>query len=108
MWTITCPKTLYDGRVAGDNPLRLNLLLRQMFCGPESLDRFDPARLDVLTGLYAPEGHALQAELYQARGDVAKYLEIRSRILLEAPGLGWWTRLIDGGGAYLKSIRIRP
>jgi hypothetical protein len=108
MWTITCPKTPYDGPVSADNPLRFNLLLRQIFCGPQSLDRFDPALLDVLTGLYAPEGRVLEAELYQARGDSDRYQKMRSRILLDAPGLGWWTRMIDGGGAYLKSIRIRP
>ena len=107
-WTITCPKTVYDGPVTADNPFRLNLLLRQMFCGRQSLDRFDPALLDVLTGLYAPEGQALQAELYQARGNTARYREIRARILLDTPGLGWWIQMIDGGGAYLKSIRMRP
>ena len=107
MWTIVCPKTAYDGRIAPDNPLKFNLLLRRMFCGHESLDRFDPALLDVLAGLYAPEGHALQAELYHARGDSERYGEIRSQLRLDTPGLGWWVRLIDGGGAYLKSLRRR-
>jgi hypothetical protein len=107
-WTIACAEAAYDGPIASDNPLKFNLLLRRLFCGPGSLDQFDPAALGVLTGLYAPEGRALQAELYQARGDTDRYLHVRGRILVDTPGLGWWIRMIDRGGAFIKSIRLVP
>jgi hypothetical protein len=107
-WTITCPESLYSGPIAPDNPLKLNLLLRRLFCGPEPLNRFDAAVLNVLTGLYAPEARALRAELYQARGDTEFYQQIRAQILVDTPGLGWWIRMLDGGGAFIKSIRWAP
>ena len=107
-WTMTCPTRLYEGPIAADNPLRFNLLLRRLFCGAEPPERLDPAALNVLTGLYAPEGNALRAELYRARGDDAGYQALRSRILQETPGLEWWVRMIDGGGAFVKSIRLVP
>jgi len=108
LWTTTCPQTLFEKPIGPENPARFNLIVRKLLCGPAPLDKADPAILDVLTGLYAPEAHALQAELYQARGDGSHYQNLRSEILREAPGLEWWMRMIDGGGAYLKSLRFLP
>jgi hypothetical protein len=109
LWTISCPQgPAYDRAIAPDSPLKLNLLLRRLFCGPEPLNRVDPAILDVLDGLYAPEGNALKAELYHARRDDANYQQLRARILRDSPGLAWWIRMIDQGGAFLKSIRLVP
>jgi hypothetical protein len=107
-WTTVCPKTLFNGPIGADNPLRFNLLLQRVLCGPTPLDRVDPSVLDVLTGLYAPEGRALQAELALARGDHSRYEQIRSQLLALAPGLAWWIRMTDGGGAFLKSLRFAP
>jgi hypothetical protein len=105
-WTITCPSKLYDAEVTAENPLRFNLLLRRLLCAAEPPERADPAILDVLTGLYGPEGNALKAELYRARGGEARYQELRSQILSETPGLLWWMRMTDGGGAFIKSLRV--
>jgi hypothetical protein len=105
-WTITCPKNLYEGTITAESPLRFNLLLRRLFCGAEPPDQADPRMLDVLTGLYGPEGRALQAELYRARANETTYNELRSQLLLDTPGLLWWVRMIDGPGAFLKSLRF--
>jgi len=107
-WTTHCPIVLYTDTLAPDNPLRFNLLLRRLLCGAEPLHTVDPGVLDILTGLYAPEGRALEAELRHIRGDRDRYGAIRSRILHEAPGLIWWVRMIDAGGSYLESLRFLP
>ena len=107
-WTTHCPAALYPDLVGQDHPLRFNLVVRELLCGATPLDRVDPAALDVLTGLYAPEARAMQAELYRIREDRGGYDAIRSRLLRETPGLAWWIRMIDRGGGYLKSLRFLP
>jgi hypothetical protein len=88
--------------------LAFSLALRFLFCGAEPLERIDPAVLDNLRGVYAPERDALKAELYGARGDDASYKRLRSETLASTPGLAWWFQMIDEGGAFLKSFSTRP
>jgi len=108
MWTITCPAGIvHEGPISPDNPLRFNLVLRSLICSSVPLDQIQPSILDTLTGLYEPEADALKAELYQARGDHASYQGLRLKILRSAPGLIWWVRMIDSGGAFLKSLKAR-
>ena len=83
-------------------------MVKRLLCGAAPLHEADPAALNVLTGLYAPEGRALQAELYRLRGDGERYDAIRSGLLRETPGLAWWVRMIDRGGSYLRSLRFPP
>lgn len=105
-WTTVCPLSpVHTGPIDPADPLRFNLLFRRLICGPDPLDRVAPAVLDVLTGLYAPERLALQAELDHARNDEASYRQLRSQILQTQPGLAWWIRMIDRGGAYLQTFR---
>jgi hypothetical protein len=105
-WTTTRPQpAVFAGVVTPDNPLRLNLLLRRLFYGPEPLGGVDPAVLDVLTGLYEPERDALKAELFHARNDLARYRELRTTILTGCPGLDWWMRMLDEGGGILQTFR---
>ncbi len=108
-WSVTCPKehVSAQGIIAGQ-PLTFSLLLRHLFCGSESLSRVDPALLDVLTGLYAPERDALKAELYHIRGDEASYQRLRANTLQGTPGLAWWIGMIDQGGGFLKTFSMRP
>jgi hypothetical protein len=108
-WSVTCPPEPVSAReIRAGHPLTFSLLLRHLLCGAEPLNQVDPALLDVLNGLYAPERDALKAELYHARGDEANYKRLRSQILLGTPGLAWWIRMIDEGGAFLKSFSMRP
>lgn len=108
-WMISCPQTLSSGPITTANPLRFNLALRNLICSPEPLDRLDPAPLRALTGLYAPEAAAFEAELAQARGDTARYQQLKSWLQRVVPGLNWWVQMMDnGGGGFLKSIRPGP
>ena len=105
LWTQSQDEPVDTAEVRRENPLRLNLLLRQLFFGPTPPPQVDPSMLDVLDGVYAPEREALKAELLEARGDAAGYRAVRSRILRDTPGLAWWMRMIDKGGGYVKSLR---
>ena len=113
-WTFTQPRRPVDlNPVSPDNPLKLNLVLRRVFFGPESLSQVRPDVLDVLTAgrdskLYAPETRALKAELYQARGDDAEYQRQVTEILRATPGLQWWARMLENGGGFLKTFRLGP
>ena len=106
-WTLSCSHIYYDGPIGPDNPLRFNLLLQRLFCGPEPPERVDPRILDVLTGLFQPEATALRAELLHARNDTAGYQRTRTIIVHLTPGLAWWMNMLDQGGAYLKTFRDR-
>lgn len=109
IWTTTRPLLpVYTGAIRQDHPLLLNLFLRRLFYGQEPLARLNPTLLDAMEGLYRPEREALQAELYYARGDQEHYLQLRAKILRDSPGLAWWVRMIDEGGAYLKTFRVEP
>jgi hypothetical protein len=107
-WTLSCSHADYDGPITPDNPLRFNLLLQRLFCGPEPPAQVDPQILDVLTGLFQPEGSALKAELLHARNDIDGYHRARAAAVSVAPGLAWWMEMLDHGGAYLKTFRARP
>jgi len=114
-WTYVQPKyPVYRGQISPENPLKLNLVLRRLFFGPESLEKADPEILKVLTEgndskLYAPETWALRAELYQARGDQQKYQECISQISRNTNGLQWWVRMLEAGhGGFLKTFRLGP
>jgi hypothetical protein len=107
LWTMSCSHAVYDDSIEPENPLRFNLLLQRLLCGPEQLDKIDPAILDVLTGLFAPEGDALKAELHHARNDIEGYQHSKADVLRATPGLEWWMNMLDGGGAYLKTFRRR-
>ena len=103
LWTMSCSHDVYAGPIGLENPLRFGLVLQRLLCGPDSPDRVDPRILDVLTGLFEPERNALEAELYHARNDLESYQRIRAGIL-GTPGLAWWIRMLDQGGAYLKTF----
>jgi hypothetical protein len=107
LWTKSCSHPPYEGAIGSENPLRLNLLLQRLFCGPEPPDRIDPGMLDVLAGLFEPERNALKAEIYHARNDIPEYNRMRTAILHASPGLAWWIRMLDQGGAYLKTFRTQ-
>jgi hypothetical protein len=110
-WTISQPPALAPaaaGTIAADNPLKLNLLLHRLFFGPEPLDRADPSALDILTDVYEPEGNALKAELYRARGDTARHQALKASTLAAEPGMAWWFQMIDAGGGFLSSFRSAP
>lgn len=105
-WTRTCSEApLAAGEVTAENRLALNLLLRRLFCSPIPPERADPSMLDALGGLYAPERDALKAELYQARGDTARFRALREEVVGATPGLAWWMQMLDGGGGYVASFR---
>jgi hypothetical protein len=106
-WTVTRPHDPVDtGDITSDNPLKLNLLLRRFFFGPDPLERADPTALNALTELYKPEAQALKAELAYARGDLVTYQRHKAEALRSTPGLAWWFRMIEEGGGYLKAFRI--
>jgi hypothetical protein len=113
-WTYTQPKYFaHSGTITPENPLKLNLVLRRLFFGPESLDRVNPGILDVLTEgydskVYEPEAWALKAELYQARGDRQKYQECINLITQRTSGLQWWIQMMDSGGSFLSTFRLGP
>jgi hypothetical protein len=109
LWSETCGETpIPADRLRSAGALTLPLLERYLFCGPEPLESIEPSVVDVLTGLYTPERDALKAELYQARGDRDAYERLRQTILASAPGLAWWVHMMDGGGAFVKSLSMRP
>lgn len=113
-WTYTQPKSaVYTGAISSENPLKLNLVLRRLFFGSESLAQVDPKILDVLIAgndakLFAPEVWAFRAELYQARGDEAKFRECISQINSRTNGLVWWLRMLNGGSGFLATFRLGP
>jgi hypothetical protein len=107
MWSLACGERPIDAAQVKAGPLVFSLAVRHLLCGKGPLNTVDPAVLDVLGGLYAPERDALKAELYDARGDRANYERLRARIASDAPGLEWWVRIIDEGGAYLKTFSRR-
>ena len=113
-WTYTHPKyPVYLGEINPENPLKLNLLLRRLFFGPDSLEQVNPDILNVLVAgndskLYEPETWALKAELYRARGDQPKYQECVQNITKRTSGLAWWIRMMDAGGSLLSTFRLGP
>ena len=113
-WTYTQPNhRVYLGEITPENPLKVNLILRRLFFGAESLEQVDPEVLNVLTAgndskLYEPETLALKAELYQARGDQSKYQECVTRISARTPGLQWWIRMMESGAGFLRTFRLGP
>lgn len=113
-WTYTQPKyPVYMAEISRENPLKLNLLLRRLFFGPESLEQVNPEILDVLVAgneskLYEPETWALKAELYHARGDQQEYRECVQLITRRTNGLAWWIRMMESGGGFLKTFRMGP
>ncbi|WP_437290684.1 hypothetical protein [Sorangium sp. So ce406] len=92
-------------RVEPGDPLRFNRILRYLMYGPDSLCDVDPALLDVLDGVYAPEAHALRAELHAARGDAARFAEQAELIRTRYPGLAWWIDRIEAGQSELGFVR---
>ncbi|WP_437614882.1 hypothetical protein WMF20_16795 [Sorangium sp. So ce834] len=112
-WTILPPEggAPVTGRVEPDDPLRFNRILRTLLYGPESLCDVDPAVLDVLDGVYAPEAQALRAELYGARGDAARLAETAQLIRTTYPGLSWWIERIESGESeigFVRACRVTP
>jgi hypothetical protein len=113
-WTYTRPKQpVFTGEINPENPLKLNLILRRLFFGPESLEQVNPDTLDVLTSgrdskLYEPEMWALKAELYQAHHDQQKYKDCVARIDQSTSGMQWWIRMLEGGGGFLSTFRLGP
>jgi hypothetical protein len=113
-WTYTRPKrAVYAGPISSENPLKLDLVLRRLFFGPDSLDKVDPSILDVLgegndSKIYEPEMWALKAELYRARGDRQKFDECVRLITQRASGLRWWIAMLETGGGFLTTFRVGP
>ena len=92
------------------DPLRYNRLLRVLMYGPTDLSRVDPALIGVigvLDGVYAPESHALLAELYAARGDAARFDEQAAIVRASTPGLAWWIDRLSAGRSELAFWRGR-
>ena len=107
LWTVSSPRTpIPSDEIELLNPLRFNLVLRRLFHGPIPLARVDPTLLDLLNDLYRPEGWGFKAELLHARGETKAYQELRAELLRKEPGLTWWMRMLDEGGAYMKSFRV--
>lgn len=93
------------------DPLRFNRIVRYLMHGPDALCDVDPAVLDVLDGVYAPEAHALRAELYAARGDRARFAEQAAIIRTRYPGLTFWIERIEAGQSelgFVRACRERP
>lgn len=112
-WTSLAPEggAPVSGRVEPGDPLRFNRILRALMYGPEPLCDVDPALLDVLDGVYAPEAHALRAELHAARGDAARFAEQAEIIRTRYPGLAWWIDRIEAGQSelgFVRACRERP
>jgi hypothetical protein len=79
------------------DPLRFNLVLRELYYGSEALSQIGFDILDSLTGLFVPEREALRAELLAARGDtvgLARQLDLLKR---DFPGLASWADAINDG-----------
>jgi hypothetical protein len=106
-WTMSCSHAMYEGPIGPESPLKFNLLVQRLFCGSEPPDRVDPRILDVLTDIFEPERNVLKAELFHARNDLDGYQRMRADILRATPGLAWWIRMLDQGGAYLKTFHIQ-
>lgn len=87
------------------DPLRYNRTVRHLTFGPEELHEVDPARLDVLRGVYLPEAHALRAELFAARGDAERFAAEAELIRATHPGLGWWLDAIAAGESEITFTR---
>ncbi|WP_437727854.1 hypothetical protein [Sorangium sp. So ce861] len=106
-WTSLPPESgaPVAGRVEPGDPLRFNRILRTLMYGPESLCDVDPAVLDALDGVYAPEAHALRAELHAARGDAARFAEQAQLIRTTYPGLAWWIERIEAGQSEIGFVR---
>ncbi|WP_437320408.1 hypothetical protein [Sorangium sp. So ce385] len=106
-WTILPPEggAPVTGRAAPGDPLRFNRILRTLMYGPESLCDVDPAVLDALDGVYAPEAHALRAELHAARGDATRLAEKAQLIRTTYPGLAWWIERIEAGESEIGFVR---
>jgi hypothetical protein len=92
------------------DPLRFNRILRYLMYGPEELSEVNPARIDVLHGVYEPESHALLAELYWARGDAERFTENATIVRTSYAGLAWWIDAIEAGRsaiAFVRASRMR-
>lgn len=99
---ITLPRGALD-------PLRFNRIMRYLMYGPEELAVVSPSIVDVLHGVYEPESHAILAELYAARRDVARFTEEEEIVRTSFPGLAWWMDEIASGHSELAFVRaMRP
>lgn len=106
LWMTTCTAQsmqLHPALLPG-HPLLFMVLLHRLFCAPDPPERVDPAMLDSLTGLYAPERDALKAELMQVQGSPASFERAREWVTANHPGLAWWMRMLTGGGGYITSF----
>ena len=91
------------------DPLRFNRVMRYLMYGPEELAVVSPSIVDVLHGIYEPESHAILAELYAARRDVARFTEEEEIVRTSFPGLAWWMDEIASGHSELAFVRVmRP
>jgi hypothetical protein len=100
LWATMCPSTpVLPAAIPSSHPLLFYALLRQLFCGTERPEDIAPSVLDLLPEFFAPEREALQAELYEARGEHARVIQLSSA----APaGLRWWFRMIEGGTGFIR------
>lgn len=108
LWMRACgPKPLTLSDIPPASPAALTFVLNYLFCGPEKLSSIGPETLESFTAIPSPEKMSLQAELLFARGDTARFEQLRDRALTESPGLSWWISRIERGGGFLKTFSKR-
>lgn len=108
-WCLTPPKQPVDpGALNQAGPLTFSLALRYLLFGKEPLSSIDPAILDVLQGVYAPERDLMKAELYQERGDDAAALKLQEAVHENTVGLDWWIALLHQKSGFVRGLSRRP
>jgi hypothetical protein len=100
-WTFLRPPEPLAGEVAASDPLRFNRLVRVLAFGPRPLNKDDLARLDVLSGFYAPEAAALRPELLHVIGDRAGFHRAAADLVEQYPDLAWRAAEIGADGSLI-------
>ncbi len=88
--------------VEADDSMRFALVLRNLLHSSTPLAQVDPQVLSPLTGLYEPEGLALQAELFHACRKIQSFAQVKSLIETQHSGLVWWIRGIEEGDGEIQ------
>ncbi|MGK3968477.1 hypothetical protein WMF38_30390 [Sorangium sp. So ce118] len=86
------------------DPLRYPRLIKYLIHGPEGLDTMDPALLNVLDGVFAPEAYGLAAELLAAR-DPGAFAGYAQQVKAAYPGLAAWIDAIAAGQSEIAWAR---
>ncbi|WP_063816003.1 hypothetical protein [Sorangium cellulosum] len=97
------PSRLAPPTDRGD-PLRYPRLIKYLIHGPEGLDTVDPALLNVLGGVFAPEAYGLAAELLAAR-DPGAFAGYAQQVKAAYPALAAWMDAIAAGQSEIAWAR---